>query len=175
MKICFCSLLLPPEKKLVERTKEKIQIPGHKLAMSMIEGIEQNTCDLMTVINIINVVNYPSFPQILFKTEAWSHAVGAQDWHVGYINLVGIKYITQSFNQYNKLRRFIRSNRDEKVVILVENLFWPSLLAANRAKRRYKNVVTCLSTGDLSGRFGLSACVPGIKGYLLDWGAKIFG
>ncbi len=159
MKIAYCSLLLPEEKRLAERAKKRL--PGislHKFTRAVINGIDENLPEPVTVFNIINTHNYPNFPDITFPTEAWSHVPGAQDWHIGYINLFGIKYITQANNLFKKLDAWRAAQGDEHCVICVHHIFYPAMQAAVNMKKKYGSRVTiCLITGDMTGKFGLAS------------------
>ena len=158
MNIAYCSLLLPEEKKLVERAKARL--PGvslHKLSTALIHGLDENLDQPVKVFNIINTLNYPKFPELIFPTEQWSHAPGSQDWHLGYVNLVGIKYITQTLNLYGKLNAWKKKIPEEKSVICVHHIYLPMMLAANMMKYKYKDgVEICLITGDMNGCYGLT-------------------
>lgn len=157
MNIAFCSLLLPEEKNIVQRTKGRL--PGmslHKLATALIKGLDANVSEPISVFNIINTLNYPKFPELRFKTEAWAHAEGAEDWHIGYINLIGIKYITQTNHLYRKLKQWVKKQNGDKTVIYVHHIYLPMMLAALRIKRRFPHVKICLITGDMYGRGGLT-------------------
>lgn len=157
MKVAYCSLLLPEEKKLSERTKERL--PGvslHKLANAIIEGLDYNFGQPMTIFNIINTLNYPKFPDLIFKTEQWSHVDDSLDWHIGYINLLGIKYITQFNNLYRKLDKWVKNNGKEKSIIFVHHIYYPAMEAAYKIRCKYgSRVVICLITGDMNGSYGL--------------------
>lgn len=157
MKIAYCSLLLPEEKKLAERTRGRL--PGislHKFTRALIKGLDENLDKPIKVFNIINTLNYPNFPELIFKTEKWSHAKNTEDWHIGYINLFGIKYITQTNGLYKKLKAFVRENKDENCYIIVHHIFYPTVKAAYKLKKRYKDKVKILFiTGDMNGQFGL--------------------
>lgn len=159
MKIAYCSLLLPEEKKLAERTRGRL--PGvslHKYISALIKGLDENLGEPIKVFNIINTLNYPNFPDLVFKTEKWSHAKGAEDWHIGYINLFGIKYITQANGLYKKLKKFVKQNKDEQTVILVHHIFYPSIKAAVKIKKKFKDKVKLVFiTGDMNGSFGLNS------------------
>ena len=80
MNIAYCSLLLPEEKRLSERSKERLSgISGHKVTVATIKGIDENLDSPVTIFNIINTLNYPHFPQLIFPTEQWSHAEYSKD------------------------------------------------------------------------------------------------
>lgn len=158
MKIAYCSLLLPEEKKLAERAKARLTgISLHKLISAIIQGLDANLDEPIKVFNIINTLNYPRFPELAFPTEQWSHTDGASDWHIGYINLFFIKYITQAENLYKKLYQWKIENMDEQCMICVHHIYYPAMLAACRMKKKFGDgVKICLFTGDMNGRFGLS-------------------
>lgn len=158
VRIAYCSMLLPEEKKLAERTKERLSgISGHKVTKAEIFGIDENLKEPVTIFNIINTVNYPKFPQIVFHKEQWNHTNRENhvDFHLGYINLFGIKYITQYFSMKRALEKWIRSSK-ESCIICVHNIFLPSMLAATKVAKRHKEKVKlCLNTGDIPGKYGL--------------------
>ena len=170
MKVAFCGLLLPEEKGLTKRGKRRLPgISGHKVTSSLIDGIDANLAEPVTVFNIINTFNFPNFPDIVFKTEKWSHRAGVSDIHIGYINLFGIKYITQTYNLYKNLCKWKKQNAREKCVVCVYNIHFPMLLAIYMLKRKYQDsVVICLSTGDLTGKYNsIPYRRPGIKEWLI--------
>ena len=166
MDIAFCSLLLPEEKKLAERAKKRLSgVSLHKVATALIEGLDNNLDKPVKVFNIINTLNYPNFPDLIFKTEKWQHKENCEDWHIGYINLVGIKYITQFCGLYRKLAKWRKSIKADNAVICVHHIFFPSMLAAYLIKKRFgKKVTICLVTGDMNGKYGLvSQFKPNLK------------
>ncbi len=171
MRIAYCSLLLPEEKALASKTKERLAgISGHKVMTAMIEGIDSNIDGFVDVFNIINVVNYPKFKQLFFKTEKWNHskAQGHVDYHIGYINLIAIKYITQCINLYSHLSHWVKEGEDEENIICVHHIHLPAMIAANMIKRRYKSKVKiCLNSGDLPGTLGTKQ-ERSVKQFLID-------
>lgn len=157
MNIAYCSLLLPEEKKLAERSRKRLSgISLHKFTRAVIQGLDANLDKPVDVFNIINTVNYPGFPDLIFKTEQWSHAEGADDWHIGYLNLVVFKYITQSKGLYKKLRRWVASKPGEQCFIIVHHIYYPAMQAACKIKKEFGDrVKICLITGDMNGQYGL--------------------
>jgi len=160
MRVAYCSLLLPEEKKLSERSRERLSgISGHKVTWAEIQGIDINNDRPVDIFNIINTLNYPKFPQLVFPREAWNHTAepGHVDLHLGYINLFGIKYITQYQSMKKALEAWVRKT-DEKDVICVHHIYLPAMLAAVKIKRKYGNrVKLCLNTGDIPGAHGLQS------------------
>ncbi len=159
MKIAYCSLLLPEEKRLAERAKERLSgVSLHKFTRAVIQGLDANCDEPVTVFNIINTLNYPKFPDLIFKTEEWSHTDGSKDVHIGYINLFGIKYITQANGLYRRLNRWVKSLNGEKCIVCVHHIYYPAMKAACRLKKKYgEQVQLCLITGDMNGTFGLAS------------------
>lgn len=157
MKIAYCSLLLPEEKKLAERAKGRLSgVSLHKFTSAVIHGLDANLDEPVKLFNIINTLNYPKFPDLIFKTEQWSHTAGADDWHIGYVNLIGIKYITQEEGLYKKLSQWVKSLNGEECMVIVHHIYYPAMRAACRLKKKYPNQVKiCLITGDMNGKYGL--------------------
>ncbi|OUP86863.1 UNVERIFIED_ORG: hypothetical protein B5F06_06670 [Lacrimispora saccharolytica] len=172
MKVAYCSLLLPEEKHLAERAKERLSgISLHKFTRAVIEGLDQNLEEPVTVFNIINTLNYPKFPDLVFKTERWHHKDNSDDWHIGYINLIAVKYITQAYNLYRKLDQWVRNFKDEPCIVCVHHIYFPSMCAALKLKRKYgRKIQLCLITGDMNGKFGLaSQYKANLKSFLLKF------
>lgn len=160
MNVAYCSLLLPEEKKLSERTKERLSgISGHKVTKAEIYGIDSNLDSPVNIFNIINTVNYPKFPQLVFPDEVWNHTSISDhvDYHLGYINLFGIKYITQYRSMKKALKKWANEHQ-EPCMICVHNIFLPAMLAAvHVAKKNKSKIKLCLNTGDIPGKYGLQS------------------
>lgn len=159
MRVAYCSLLLPEEKKLAERTKGRLAgISTHKVTKATIIGLDNNIDRPVDIFNTINTLNYPKFPQIIFHNEVWNHSDFSDhtDLHIGYINLFGIKYITQYSSIKKALNRWVKK-LDEPVMICVHHIFLPAMFAAVKVARKHKNVRLCLNTGDIPGVHGLKA------------------
>lgn len=173
MNIAFCSLLLPEEKHLSERARERLSgIASHKLARGLIQGLDANLQRPLTVFNIINTLNYPKFPELFFPTEQWHHTTGADDWHIGYVNLFGIKYITQECGLYRKLERWVQSQKGKTCMICVYYIYYPAMKAVCRIRRRFGNQVKiCLITGDMAVQRSLPSdfSKPSLKKWLIHF------
>ncbi|MCI8287948.1 MAG: glycosyltransferase family 4 protein [Lachnospiraceae bacterium] len=158
MNIAYCSLLLPEEKKIAERSKERLSgISIHKVSTAEIKGIDENLGKPVDIFNIINTINFPKFPQLIFKTENWNHSNedGHKDYHIGYINLFGIKYISQYWGQYHHLLKWVKQCKGN-CIICIHHIYLPSMMAAVKLGKRYQNKVKlCLNTGDVPGNYGL--------------------
>lgn len=168
MKICYCPLLLPDAEKLLSKTDSKLSFSRHKFGLGLLEGIQENFNDDIKVMNIINTVNFPKYKQLFFRTENWSHNNSSEDLHIGYINLFVIKYITQYLNLKKQLKKWIKKNGNEEIIICVQDMYFPSLCAALSVSKKYKNVKSCLVTGDLTGKFGLSPNCSPLKNFLIQ-------
>lgn len=167
MKICYCSLLLPEPEKLMSKTKSKLSFSRHKFGLSVLEGLEANAKEPVTVMNIINTVNYPKYKQLFFRTQKWSHNEHAKDLHIGYVNLFAIKYITQYLGLKRRLKRWIKENANDNLIIYVQDMYFPSVCAATSVAKKYPNVKTCLMTGDLNGKYGLAPDSSPLKNFLI--------
>lgn len=172
MNVAYCSLLLPEEKKISERTRERLSgISGHKVTKAEIYGIDSNLESPVDIYNIINTVNYPKFPQLVFPNEKWNHTdiPGHVDYHLGYINLFGIKYITQYCAMKRALTKWVKT-QNGTCMICVHSIFLPAMLAAVRVKKKNEaKVKLCLNTGDVPGRYGLqSQFKENIKQFLTE-------
>ncbi|MCI8995576.1 MAG: glycosyltransferase family 4 protein [Lachnospiraceae bacterium] len=160
MNVAYCSLLLPEEKNLSERTRERLSgISIHKVSMATIKGIDENLGKSLDIFNIINTVNFPKFPQLIFFTEDWNHSKQSdhRDYHIGYINLFGIKYISQFWGQYHYLSKWVKKC-EGNCIICIHHIYLPSMMAAVKIRKKYGyKVKICLNTGDVPGNYGLQS------------------
>ena len=160
MNVAYCSLLLPEEKNLSEKSKERLSgISGHKVTKAEVYGIDSNLNAPVDIFNIINTLNYPKFPQIFFPKEEWNHTEVPDhiDYHLKYINLFGIKYITQYRSVKKALSQWIKEH-SEPSIICVHGIFLPMMYAAVKVAAENKGKVKlCLNTGDVPGRYGLQS------------------
>lgn len=159
MNVVYCSLILPKEKNIIEKVKNHLSnVSLSKFTNALISGLDFNLDMPPKVFNIINVLNYPKYKQFLFKTEKWNHVYNSNDVHIGYINVFGLKYITQQINLYHHLDNYIKSLKGQKCIICVHHTYYPFLKVATKLKKKYKNqILTCLITGDVPGKFGLKS------------------
>ena len=159
MKIAYCSLLLPEEKKLAERAKGHLSgVSLHKFTKAIISGLDQNLTEPIKVFNIINTLNYPKFPEIFFHKEKWNHSRNADDVHIGYVNLFGVKYLTQEYGLFREIDHWVKTIKNEPFILCVHHNYYPMMKAALKIKKKYGNqVVLCLISGDIPGKFGLKS------------------
>lgn len=158
MRIAYCTLLLPEEKRITEKVKGHLSgISLHKFSKALISGLDANLDVPVDIFNIINVLNFPAYKELIFKTEYWSHTPDAHDVHIGYLNLFGIKYITQTIGLLRKLDKWVNS-KHEKCVVVIHSNYYPLMVAAKIIKKKYPDkVVNCLITGDVPGQYGSDA------------------
>lgn len=155
MRIAYCTLLLPEEKRITEKVKGHLSgVSLHKFSKALISGLDANLERPVDVFNIINVLNFPAYKELVFRTESWHHKQESNDIHIGYLNLFGIKYITQAMGLFRRLDKWVKQDPD-KCVIIIHSNYYPLMIAAKRIKKKYHDkVVNCLITGDVPGQYG---------------------
>lgn len=163
MDIAYCSMWIPESGALVYNEKVYARgISAHKLARALIFGMEHHLGRPVSLFNVINTPNFPKIPSLLVQSRQWAHVEGARDYQIGFINLFGIKYITQAVNLYKSLARWVKQSTEEKHAICVHYMYYPFMVAACALKRKYGDrVVLCLITGDLVGKY--TVAIPGYE------------
>ena len=163
MDIAYCSMWIPESGNLANNEKVYARgISSHKFARALIFGMEYHLGRPVSLFNVINTPNFPEIPCLLVKSQQWAHVEGAEDYQIGFINLLGIKYITQAANLYKDLDKWIKQSAEEKHAICVHYLYYPFMIAAYALKRKYTDrVVLCLITGDLVGKY--TVVIPGYE------------
>lgn len=154
MKICFCSSLYLDEEEMVKKTSSQLNISAHKLIKNIIKGLEDNLDKPCHLINIPEVPSFPRYKQIIFYKRYWRHCPGyGKDIELGFLNLVGLKYMIQTVRLVLNLRRWIKSQNDKELVICSYGRRFSHVMAINFVKLCYPCITTCMILGDLSGKY----------------------
>lgn len=176
MKILFLGSLCQEEneKELISKSTVGIQSAIIKFQWNLVKGIEANLRKPIDIINKIPVGTYPKYyNQLFFRTSWWSHAEGARDCTLGFINLPLIKQVIIAYKAKQKIKRWIKSNQKEKICIVMYDLLFPYLLALRGIKKKYPEIITCSVVADLPNEYGYEKNDRGIVRFLRNLMGKI--
>jgi glycosyltransferase involved in cell wall biosynthesis len=81
--------------------------------------------------------------------KKWSHCENANDLNVGFINLRGLKHISQYFSYIKNGAAWIKKNKDEKNIILAYGGYFPFAAALPFLKKLYPNIHISLIVPDI--------------------------
>lgn len=155
MRYIFCSFMFDDPEENIKGSKNPNAASGHKFQAEMLRGLIQNGCHV-DVINVPRVRRYPDYHQIIFRKKDFCLDGIKRGTSVGFINLMGLNYLTQINRVEKLLDEYLRNATEEKTVLLVYNTYPAPTYAMRRIKKKYPNVILCDAIGDIYGQYGLS-------------------
>ena len=122
MKIIYISTSCPllDAEVLNKRLKHKMQVSSNKYHNSLIEGLVENNQYIYSIyaLPITNKLSNKIFWKEKCKLNKKSNYL-----QLGFVNLPIIKYITINFNLNKKIKKIIKDNNNEKIIILFDGAF----------------------------------------------------
>lgn len=167
MKIILCSRMFPDVENDVKRSVRPNPVSGHKFQEDLLSGLIENGYEVFNV-NASRVRSYPDYPQVIFRKKRFQRENGVHGVHVGFINLFGLNYLTQSLNIFLCLRHEIRQHKDEQYVLVTFNSYVQICVAMLLIKLLYPRTVLCDVVGDLHGSYGVTNTRKGLRGVLFN-------
>lgn len=144
---------------IMNKSKSGIQFAADALQWNIIEGLDYWNGNPITIINAPFVGSYPKhYKDIYLKRSQWSHVLNACDCNIGFLNLWGIKNIFRATSATKELKKWVKNNKKEKVIIAYSvNIAF--LWAICKAKKLNKTITTCLIVPDLPEHMNLNSDV----------------
>lgn len=157
LKIILCGHMYDDAETEVKKMSVPNTISGHKFQMNLLMGLMENIEDVY-VVNTSRVRFFPHYPEKIIKEKDFLVNGKAVGKSVGFVNLLGINYITRYIGIQKELKKYINDNikDNEKCVLVCFNCFFPITLSMFKCKHKYKNVYTCAVIGDIHGKYGVS-------------------
>jgi glycosyltransferase involved in cell wall biosynthesis len=149
-KIFFLCGLFPSQitDEIKEKSKGIVQNAADALQWSIVKGLDGYT-DKLTLATLPFIGAFPArYKDCFMRTFPFSHRAGAEDVHVGFMNLMLIKYFSRYMNSKARLKRWARKADGDKT-ILIYSVHAPFIKAAVEAKRKDKSIKVCLIVPDL--------------------------
>ena len=122
----------------------------HKYTFNLLIGLIQNNQNI-TVINTPRILSFPNYPNIFIYKNSFTVNSKKIGINTGFINLPILSYISRLWTIKRELKKELKKHKDEKIVLIYFNSFFPVNLAMAYARRRFGNVHLCGVIGDLSG------------------------
>lgn len=148
--ICFLSGLFPTETKeeIIKNSKGVIQNAANALQWSFVKGFDSLNIS-MNIVNLVYIGSYPfRYKEPIIKRYKFKHNIHSSDINLFFLNLPLIKLISRYFSAYAHLEKWLKSNTEDKYLVIYA-MHAPFLLAANRIKKQDKTVKICLIVPDL--------------------------
>jgi hypothetical protein len=131
------------------RSHGHIQAAANMLQWRFIEGIEENTGNVLKILSAMFVGSYPKHYDLLtIKRHAFSHKAGAEDVAIGFCNLSLAKQFFYKKAVKRELKRWAKSKETYKKQILIAySVTFISEL--KYLKRIFPDVIICMIVPDL--------------------------
>ncbi len=166
MKYIFCSFMFDDVENDIKSSKTPNSVSGHKFQQNMLKGLLENNCEV-EVINIPRIRRYPDYRKIRIQEKPLLFLGATKGISIGFINILGLNYLTQIRAVYKSIKKIIKKQPDEEYVLLIYNTYPTPTFAARKARKKYKNTIICDIIGDIYGKYGLSPA-KGIYGKAVD-------
>lgn len=157
MKIIFCGNMYDDAESEIKKMSVPATISGHKFQVNLLKGLMKNI-ENVYVVNTSRVRFYPHYPEKIVKGKNFILDGKAVGKSIGFINLLGINYITRYIGIKKTLVQYIYENirENEKCVIICFNSYLPVQLSILKCTHKFKNVYACSVIGDIHGKYGVS-------------------
>lgn len=151
MKLTLLFGLIPKEihEQVVGDTKRYFQNAADLLQWNIVDGIEAAAPpDLnVSIINSMYISGYPGdYATPIIKTGRFSHAPGADDINVGFLNLKGVKELSRGLGLHKYLRKICKEGDH---TVLFYAMTTPFMSAAKYIKKHNPAVRVCAVVPDL--------------------------
>lgn len=142
------------EEKVYQKSRGSIQNAANNLQWSIINGLDSMLGKPLKILNMMFIGSYPKkYDDIFINSFNFSHANGANDYNIGFINITILKELFRLQALKKTLRKTLRTwnneiNSDKKVIMMysIQNLW---LTMAKIIKKTNKNIHICLIVPDL--------------------------
>ncbi len=153
MKVLFCSDMFNDVENDVKNSRYPNPVSGHKFQENLLRGLIQNEIDI-EVVNSTRIRAYPDYNRIFSFLEDFIFENMKVGETLPFINLPILNRMTQIISLIFYLKRFLRNLEKEKIIILVWNTNYVTLIPAIVAKLQYSNILICDCIGDIYGKYG---------------------
>jgi len=157
--VLFLGGLFPKEieKQIYMKSKNSIQNAANKLQWSIVNGLDSILDKPVKILNMLFLGSYPkNYQDSFIKSFRFSHAAGAQDFNVGFINITVVKEIFRTLALKKPLISWIHEKRNEKKIVIIYSVQSLWLDAAKVVKKLNPNIHICIIVPDLPNYISMS-------------------
>ncbi|MGL5416432.1 MAG: glycosyltransferase [Clostridium sp.] len=150
--VLFLSGMFPKEfeDEILKNSKGNIQHAANVFQWNLIEGFDSNLSKPIKILNLSYIGSYPlRYKQLIIRTKKFSHIKGAEDINIGFINLMGIKFISRWIAIKPYLKKWAQGNSEKEKIVYAYALTSNNLRAFKYLKRLNPKIKTCIIVPDL--------------------------
>jgi len=139
------------EEEIIRKSKHGLQMAANNFQWSLIHGFD---CNLTTPITLLNTIFIGSFPKnytdCIIHGNQFSHAPGAKDINLGFLNFTIIKQFVHPFGEKQFLKHWSQPNiHSTKKIAFIYSLNPRTVRIAKLLKELNPHVFVCISVNDL--------------------------
>ncbi len=141
------------EKSITEKSSNYIQSAANNCQWRLINGFDHNISKPISILNQMFVGSFPNnYSEAIIKERFFSHAPGAKDINLGFVNIKGIKPFLRPFKEKYYIKKWL-SNSKNKRVVFIYSLSNKTVRIAKLIRRIANDVLIVTYVGDLPGNF----------------------
>lgn len=136
---------------------------------NILEGIEQTSGKTFDSVSAIAMAGFPRRKNLYFKQRQFSHAEGAEDLLVGYLNIQYLNRLTSRQSLVKGVKRWLKANQPSELDVFIYEMRSTCLCAAKAIKKQMPQARIHLIVPDLPQFMDLN--MSGFKKMLkkFDW------
>ena len=136
-------------KEILNKSKRGLQMAANNFQWSLIEGFDKNLSKPLKIHNVMFVGSFPlKYEDFIITGKQFSHTYGAEDYNLGFINLLILKHFLNPFGEKKRLKKWAVSNNKIKIVFIY-SLSSRTVRVARLLKKYNPNIHICVSVNDL--------------------------
>lgn len=149
--VLFLAGLFPKEleNEILEESIGNIQNAANIFQWNLVNGFDENLVKPIKILNLLYIGSYPlRYKKMFIKSKKFKHSNDSEDFNVGFINMMGLKFVFRWISIKPYLKKWALDNKENKVVYayaLTNN----NMKAFKYLKKINKNITTCIIVPDL--------------------------
>ena len=150
--ILFLGGLFPKgrEDEVICNSKRYVQNAANVLQYAIVEGLDINCLEPVRILNALFVGSFPTrYKKLFLNSYPFSHTEGAEDFNVGWFNLIGLSRVSKYFALMPHVKKWAQE-KTKKRKIIIAYAATPVFTGILRyAKKLNSAITTCLIVPDL--------------------------
>ena len=150
--VVFLSRIIPIDMKaeVLSKRKGTMSESGESLQWKLINGLDANLDQPVTLMNFMPIQSYPKFySEPYVKGGAFSHTENAKDINLSFLNMRYIKRLFMGQSLYREIKKWAKEDRKASKVIVCYSLIPEFMKAIVLAKQVNPEIHVCAVVADL--------------------------
>jgi glycosyltransferase involved in cell wall biosynthesis len=183
VEVLFLGGVFPEDEEpgILARSRGPVQNAANALQWTLIRGLDAALGAPIKLLNAVFVGSYPRlYRDIWIRGRRWSHAPGARDDSIGFLNVFGVKHLWRTLSLARSACRWAASRSGVgRRSIVIYSMHMPFMVAAAMAKSVDRSMRVCMIVPDLPEHMNLSGectwvlrALKAMDRRIIDWAVK---